>query len=168
MKWSTAVYLSWITFLLKNITHMKHNITYLEAVWHFALDRFLVAHKTLPAFTSLKFSIRGVGLKLNFLGRFQTQTQFFQLSDIKKKGFFPPLVKRKKVTERKKKTLSHLNSRVVLVLSRVSGFLWRNDKLCGCIKIFEISWFTSIRWTSKYWVVKGRVSQAILFLALPY
>lgn len=61
--------------------HVQCSVTYIEAVWHFALYRFSVARKTLPAFTSLKSSLRGVGLKLNFLWRLQTQ--FFSAASIK-------------------------------------------------------------------------------------
>lgn len=80
---------------------MQHSVTYFEAVWHFALCRFSVACKTLPAFTSLKFSLRGVGLKLNFFGRFQTE--FFQLPQIKMQIICPCREKKKKKKEKKKK-----------------------------------------------------------------
>lgn len=55
----------------------------------------------MPAFTSLKFSLRGVGLKLNFFGRFQTE--FFQLPQIKMQIICPCREKKKKKKEKKKK-----------------------------------------------------------------
>lgn len=60
---------------------------------------FSVARKTLPAFTSLKFSLRGVGLKLNFFVK-TPDTVFSAASD--QKADYLPLQRKEKEEEREK------------------------------------------------------------------